>query len=220
MEQNLLILKSISFFNTIILLTAILIVVFYRVRSQINAYLLQSIALTLLCFKISQINNEIHLYLMTFLTFIIKCIIIPYFLFYISRKTLVLKDNHKFFKIPFSLIICGILIIFSFGILKSIPLLANLKFNSSLIIALSLILIGLFLMINRTLALTQIIGILLIENGLFLSSLITTLGMPLIVEMGIFFDVIVGVIIMGIMTNKINKTFDTLETDKLNLLKH
>jgi len=214
------VLQNINILDTFILLTAIMSVVFRRIRSQITAYFLQSIALALVCAQIGSAFDNSHLYIASALTFAVKCILIPSFLFYISRKTMVVKDNEKFFKIPTALILSGILVIFSFYILQPINAQAAPLTKSALNTSLSLILIGLLLMINRTFALTQIIGILIIENGLFLAGVATTYGMPLIVELGAFFDVIVGVVLMGVLSDKINRSFDSLDTDKLNLLKY
>lgn len=214
------VLQNINILNTFLLLTAIMSVVFRRIRSQITAYFLQSLALTLICVLIGRAFDNSHLYTAAALTFTVKCVLIPSFLLYISRKTMVVKDNEKFFKIPTALILSGILVIFSFYILQPINAHAGPLTKSALNTSLSLILISLLLMINRTFALTQIIGILIIENGLFLAGIATTYGMPLIVELGAFFDVIVGVVLMGVLSDKISRSFDSLDTDKLNLLKY
>jgi len=82
----------------------------------------------------------------------------------------------------------------------------------------SLIFIGPFIMISRKTAMTQVLGILIMENGLFLGAIALTSGMPLIVEIGIFFDLLVAVLVMGIMVFRINKTFETIDTDALKTL--
>ncbi|HOT76970.1 MAG TPA: hypothetical protein PK467_14370 [Candidatus Wallbacteria bacterium] len=214
------VLQNVNILNTFLLLTAIMSVVFRRIRSQITAYFFQSLALALICVQIGKAFNNGHLYFAAGLTFGVKCLLIPLFLLYISRKTMVVKDGEKFFKIPTALMLSGVLIIFSFYILHPISVHAGPLTRTALNCSLSLILIGLLLMINRTFALTQIIGILIIENGLFLAGIATTYGMPLIVELGAFFDVIVGVVLMGVLSSKISRSFDTLDTEKLNLLKY
>jgi hydrogenase-4 component E len=82
----------------------------------------------------------------------------------------------------------------------------------------SLVSIGLFIMISRKKALMQMLGILIMENGLFLGAISLTYGMPLLVELGIFFDVLIGVLIMGILIFRINKTFESIDTDVLKTL--
>ncbi|HEX7627473.1 MAG TPA: hypothetical protein VF354_00945, partial [Candidatus Methanoperedens sp.] len=84
--------------------------------------------------------------------------------------------------------------------------------------SMSLVSIGLFIMISRKKALMQMLGILIMENGLFLGAISLTNGMPLLVELGIFFDVLIGVLIMGILIFRINKTFESIDTDLLKTL--
>jgi hydrogenase-4 component E len=77
----------------------------------------------------------------------------------------------------------------------------------------------LFIMISRKKAITQVIGLLVMENGLFMAALSLSYGMPLIVELGVFFDIMVAVLIMGVFVFRINRTFDTLDTSFLRRLK-
>ena len=211
---------NVRFFDMMLLLTAILSLVFRRIRSQITSYSFQSFALSCICFLVAYAKNSYHIYIAGALTFAIKCVIIPIFLKNVSNKTKICKDTEKFLTVPTALIIAGILIIFSHELM--LPVSSHLEplTKGTLNTSVSLILIGILLMINRTYALTQVLGILIIENGLFLAGISTTYGMPLIVELSAFFDIIVGVVVMGILTNKINESFDTLDTNKLNLLKH
>jgi hydrogenase-4 component E len=82
-------------------------------------------------------------------------------------------------------------------------------------VSIAVMMIGLFIMIARKQAVSQMIGLLTMENGLFLSGLAITYGMPLIVEVGIFFDIVVAVLILGVFVFRINKSFDTIGTGVL-----
>ena len=83
----------------------------------------------------------------------------------------------------------------------------------------ALILTGAFLMVSRNKALMQMLGLLVLENGIFLAALTTTFGMPLVIEIGIFFDVLIGLLLMGIFTFRIRDTFDHLDVSKLRRLR-
>ena len=92
--------------------------------------------------------------------------------------------------------------------------------NNTLGIALTLLLTGFFLMINRRKALTQVLALLTVENGVMLAAVaLTTYGMPLVVELGIFFDVLVAVMVLGILVYRIRENFASMDTSKLNQLK-
>jgi hydrogenase-4 component E len=79
--------------------------------------------------------------------------------------------------------------------------------------------IGLFIMIFRMKALSQVIGFLVMENGLFLVASAVSGGMPFFVEIAIFMDVFVSVVIFGIFIYRINKLFTHIDVSKLNTLR-
>ena len=91
--------------------------------------------------------------------------------------------------------------------------------DDALAAAVSLILTGAFLMVSRKKALMQMLGLLVLENGIFLAALITTFGMPLVIEIGIFFDILIGLLLMGIFTFRISDTFEHLDVSKLRRLR-
>ena len=84
----------------------------------------------------------------------------------------------------------------------------------------ALVLTGFFLLINRRRALTQVLALLSAENGLFLAAIsLTGHGMPLVVELGIFFDLFIAVMVVGILVFRIRATFATTDVNQLNRLK-
>jgi hydrogenase-4 component E len=91
--------------------------------------------------------------------------------------------------------------------------------RNTLPVAIALFLIGFFMMINRRKALTQVLALLSLENGLFLAAISLTYGMPLIVEVGIFFDVFVAAMILVILVYRIRETFDSMDVNRLRRLR-
>jgi hydrogenase-4 component E len=84
--------------------------------------------------------------------------------------------------------------------------------------ALASILTGLILIIGRSKAVTQVCGYLIIENGIYLFGLLLVGSMPHILELGILFDVTIGVFVIGIIVDRIQRAFDTQDTRKLTTL--
>ena len=74
-------------------------------------------------------------------------------------------------------------------------------------------------MVNRRKALTQVLALLSLENGIFLAAISLTYGMPMIVEIGIFFDVLVGAMVLAILVYRIRETFDSMDVSRLSRLK-
>jgi hydrogenase-4 component E len=79
--------------------------------------------------------------------------------------------------------------------------------------------IGLFVLVNRRTVLSQVVGLLIIENGLFLFAMALTHGVSLLIEIGIFVDILVGILISSILLFRISRTFDSLDVGKLENLR-
>jgi hydrogenase-4 component E len=158
---------------------------------------------------------------------IIVCIIIVILkVFYIPRLLIKTFDkvNYKseksyFFSIPTNVIICIFIIIVTRYALSDVDgsVIENLRFY--LVNSVSTILIGFFFMITRKKAIGQIVGFLIVENGLFVTAMLSTDGMPIVVDLGIFIDLVTAVLIMGVIVFRINESFDSTDTIKLRNLR-
>jgi hydrogenase-4 component E len=79
--------------------------------------------------------------------------------------------------------------------------------------------VGLFLIVSRKKALTQVLGYLVIENGIYTIGMALAQEQPLLIEMGILLDVFVAVFVMGITLFRIGRDFDNIDTDQMATLK-
>jgi hydrogenase-4 component E len=153
------------------------------------------------------------------LTFIGKVIFLPWLLNRLVRRIQIHQEIEPLLNAPTSMLICGGLTLLGYVVARPFTSLERLG-NNTLGIALTLLLTGFFLMINRRTALTQVLALLTVENGVMLAAVaLTTYGMPLVVELGIFFDVMVAVMVLGILVYRIRENFASMDTSKLNQLK-
>ena len=196
----------------LILLFAFVLVAGVRMHQIIRAYTLGSLALGLLAAAVAYYTKADHIYIVAILTILLKVIVIPRFLDYTVDRIKVKKEIEPLVSIPGSLLICGALTFVAYYIASPIIAQGSVITKNCLAISLAVVLIGFFVIIARRKAMTEIVGLLMMENGLFLAAISLTYGMPMIVEIGIFFDVLVAAIIMGIFAFKINHTFETLDT--------
>lgn len=190
--------------------------------SLVRLFALQSVALAALAFTVAYVTGTAHIYMVAVLTLLIKGAIIPWMLLYVMEKIGTDKDVEPLVSIPLSLLLCGALTVVAFYIVQPIiftggPITTLTK--NCLAISLAVVFIGFFTMISRRKAITQIMGLLAMENGLFLAAISVTYGMPLIVELGIFFDILVAVLIMGLFAFRINRTFASVDTTILRRLR-
>jgi hydrogenase-4 component E len=208
----------IDFISAGILLTAVSVNSLKRVESYVKAYTLNSWLLSALTAVVAFMTGEIHLYAASVVTFLSKGVLIPMFLSRIVRQIKATHDVEPYISNALSLTISGILVVAVYASLKAGIFVTGLSKNV-LQISIAVILIGLFIMITRRKAIVQVIGLLFMENGLFLAGFALTFGMPLIIELGVLFDMLMGVIILGIFLIQIKKAFASSDLDKLTILK-
>lgn len=212
--------KLINELAALMLICSLMIVGHVNLKSLAVIFGIQSALLAAIAALAAMVSHNHHLYLMALLIICVKVVLIPVILFKIINKLIIKREIDFYINIPISFIISCALIVLSYYIEQCIIRLNKDYFvNHCLSISLSILLMGAFVMISRKKAVTQIIGLLLMENGLFLATMSLTAGMPMIIELGIAFDILVGVLIMGIFVFRISKTFVSSDTSKLSSLK-
>lgn len=213
----------IQIFGAAILLTAFLIVSSRSLVFYIRLFALQSLSLGAVALLVVIGYGELHILIAAALTIFIKGMIIPIVLSRVIDRIQVQKEVGFSINIPVSLLLCGGMVILADAVAQSIigvrPEGAH-AVPRVLSASIAIMLIGLFVMMTRRNAVSQVIGLLTMENGVFLSGLAITYGMPMIVEVGIFFDILVAVLILGVIVFRINKTFDSIDIDALRSLRH
>ncbi len=201
------------------LLTSVMAIASTRMRTLIVLFSVQSVFLAAEAFVVAYTSGNSHIYIMCGLTLALKVIVMPRMLMYIMGRIHVDKEVDLSIGIPGSLLASGFMIFISYYITE--PLISSVETveRSCLAISMSMILIGLLMMSTRRKAITETIGLLMMENGLFLGAIALSHGMPLIVEIAAFFDVMVAVIIIGIFAYRINKSFNSVDTSFLRRLR-
>jgi hydrogenase-4 component E len=205
--------------SALLLLTCFAIVAQRRLMACVDLFALQSVFLAVTAMLVAYLTGIHHIYVAAVLTIAIKAVILPRILKKIVRQLNVQREVISYVNIPAGLLLCGGLVILAFFITQPIAHLGFLLTQDSLAIALAIVLIGFFVMITRQKAVTQVIGFLVMENGLFLAATAAAYGMPLIVELGIFFDVLVAGLIVGIYTHQIQGAFGSVDTGRMKALK-
>ncbi|MCZ7398920.1 MAG: hypothetical protein O8C62_04445, partial [Candidatus Methanoperedens sp.] len=201
--------KMVQLIIALILVSTFLILGSTRLYSCVRAFGIQSFLLACVAGIVAYSTGKNDIYIVALLTLVIKAAVIPYIFIYIIREIKVKREVELYVNVSPSLIIGGVLVVISYYLIRSINIISELS-SFALSASMSLVSIGLFVMISRKKAIMQMLGILIMENGLFLGAISLTYGMPLLVELGIFFDVLIGVLIMGILIFRINKTFESI----------
>jgi hydrogenase-4 component E len=216
--------KMITLMAALVLVLQILMVAQRWLVTNIRAFGVQSFLLASIAATIAYFNHAPHIYFVAVLTLVVKAILLPIFLERLVMKIEIRQEIEPFVNIPLSVIIAGLLTLLAYVVAESFhrpeeatgP--ATLGHNT-LAVAIALFLIGFFMMVNRRKALTQVLGLLSLENGILLAGISLTYGMPLIVEVGIFFDVLVAALLLAILIYRIRETFDSMDVSRLSRLR-
>jgi hydrogenase-4 component E len=187
----------------------------------LNAYRYQSIVLSGVTAIIGYITGIWEIYIAAGLTLVIKSFIIPKVLTYVTRKLEIefKLETNPYVSIRASVIISALLVALSYFLIQQIPFKSDQIVNAYLPVSMAQFFIGLFVLVNRRTVLSQVVGLLIIENGLFLFAMALTHGVSLLIEIGIFVDILVGILISSILLFRISRTFDSLDVGKLENLR-
>ncbi|HEY5584502.1 MAG TPA: hydrogenase [Ruminiclostridium sp.] len=216
--------NALNLLSILILISSFNLIANKRQKAYISTFRVQSILLALVSLLVSvrsmTLNKKFDAVIIIFVLIVVfKVIIIPFVMKRTSEKVEYSIEKDFFISIPISMIICCGLVLLSWYVIYNIEGITNTNAKNYLIYSLSIIMIGLFFMISRKKAIGQIVGFLVIENGMFMAAMLTTEGMPMIVELGLFFDLLTAFLIMGIFVFKINNTFESIDINKLKNLK-
>jgi len=155
---------------------------------------------------------------------LVKAILLPVVFERLVTKIEIRQEIEPLINAPLSVIITGLLTLLAYVVAESFhrpdePLGPASLGHNTLAVAIALFLIGFFMMVNRRKALTQVLALLSLENGIFLAAISLTYGLPMIVELGIFFDVLVAGMVLAILVYRIRETFDSTDVSRLSRLK-
>jgi hydrogenase-4 component E len=211
--------QLINLFASVVLLLAFAMLAQRRVLPLINLFALQGLTLCLSTLVVAVTTHQTHLYWSAGLTLALKAILLPLILHRLVRKLYVKWDIESLINIPATMLVGIALVIVAFNVTLPISQLANTISRGTLGIALASVMLAFLMMITRTKAIPQVVGFLAMENGLFLAATSATYGMPMVVELGIALDVLVGAIILGVFFFQIREQFDSLDIRNLERLK-
>jgi hydrogenase-4 component E len=211
--------QFINLFAAVILLLAFAMLAQRRVLQLIDLFAWQGATLALSTSVVAYTTGQHHLYWSAGLTLALKAILLPWILHRLVRRLHVKFDVESLINVPATMMVGIVLVIIAFNVALPISQLSHTISRGTLGIALATVMLAFLMMITRTKAIPQVVGFLAMENGLFLAATSATYGMPMVVELGIALDVLVGAIILGVFFFQIREQFDSLDIRHMEKLK-
>jgi len=211
--------------NIVILCAAGMLVTAYLMVGQkslfttIRLYAAQSLLLAIVGAAKAISDDHPQLFVMVAMTILLKGFAIPAFLMRVVDRIGIHREIEPFLNVPTSLLACLALTVIGYRVSTGFAEATAGVTHHVVGVGLSTMMIGLFLMVTRKKAITQILALLTFENAIFLVALGITAGMPLVVELGIFFDVILAVLVLGVLVGRIVDRFESMDVSRLSKLK-
>jgi len=206
--------------SSLALITGLILLWRRGVTAYISAFTWQSRAITAVTVIVAYFGDDHELYWVAGALFILKGLVIPRLLKQMERRFAAERELEPYVNTATSLVIAGLLVLFGYAITRPLVALSQLPTRAGMPLAMGLVLVSLFVIISRKKALTQVIGFLMLENGLALLAVLGTYGIPLIVELGVFLDVLMGFLVMQIFIYQIHETFESIDVEQLSNLRH
>jgi hydrogenase-4 component E len=206
--------------SSLILLLGLTLLWRRGVPAYIDAFAWQSIALAGVTTVVAYYGRRPDLYWVAALLVVVKGVAIPRLLRRMERRFRTERELEPYVNTETSLVIAGLLVLLGYGISRPLVALSRLPTRAGMPLAMGLLLVSLFVLVSRKKAITQVIGFLMLENGLALLAVLGTYGVPLIVELGVFLDALLGFLVMQIFVYQIQETFESIDVQQLNRLRY
>jgi len=191
-----------------------------RLGAAIRAVALQGALLSLLALLLTSSGHDpLHMVLVALGALAIKALLIPWLMFRAIREMAIRREMEPLVGYVPSMILGGVGVVLSFAFSRALPLPTPEMHPYLVPTALATVWTGLLLVVSRRKAVTQVLGFLVLENGVFVFGLLLTDFMPVMVEAGVLLDLLAAVFVMGIVMFHINREFASLDTDALASLK-
>jgi hydrogenase-4 component E len=203
----------------LLILTNLKLISSSRLSACIRVVAIQGILLSLVPLLVGADHLTPRIVALSLLTMAVKGMVFPWLLLKVMRTANVNRETEPFVGYTTSLLVGVGLLAISIWMGRQLPL--PIPSQSPLVVPLALFntMIGLFAIVSRRKALSQVLGYLVMENGIYAFGLAFALEEPLLVELGTLLDVFMAVFIMGIMIFHINRELDHTDTDRLSILK-
>jgi hydrogenase-4 component E len=190
-----------------------------RVVTMVSLLATQGALLAMATLLLAHRTGAVHLYLSAALTLGLKVFFLPWLLLRLIRRLGVYWDSEPLINPAGTMLLGLLVVVFAFGLAQPITALAQTATRGSIGIAVAVILLAFLTMITRRKAMSQVIGFLAMENGLFFGAMSSTYGMPMIIELGVALDILVAMLVLGVFFFQIREQFDSLDLHHMERLR-
>ena len=202
-----------------VLLTAVLSLWRRELAAIVRLLVAQGILLALLAALLGVREQSAELYVAAAGVLVLKAIVLPAVLRRVLRDSGEAREAEPLVNVTTSLLAAALLTLLAYGISRPLVLLAPSATTQALPVGLAVVLLGFFVLVTRRRALSQVIGFLLLDNGITTTAFLATAGVPLVVELGVSLDVFLVVLVLQVLAARMRLTFGRTDLDELRELR-
>jgi hydrogenase-4 component E len=201
--------RLIDIVGALLLFTMLLILASGQLFRAIYAVAAQSVFLGIAGAVLGAATGNPDLWTIAGITIVVKAILLPWLLIWVVRKIQIPREIEPVLPINVTLTIAAAIVVLAFHLSASLGAVRQAITGNALPVGIALILLGVLVMASRRKALVQMVGLFASENGIFFTAMAVTQGMPLIIEIGVILDVVLGALVMGILVLRVRSSVDT-----------
>jgi hydrogenase-4 membrane subunit HyfE len=194
--------------GALLLFTMILILGAGQLYRAIYAVAAQSVFIGIAGGVLGAATGNPDLWVIAGITIAIKAIFLPWLLLRVVKRVGIRLEIEPVLPISLTLVVAAVIVVLSFYLAASLGTVRQAITGNALPVGVAVMLLGVLVMVSRRKALTQMVGLFASENGIFFTAMAVTQGMPLIIEIGVILDVILGALVMGILVLRVRSSVD------------
>ncbi|HEX7501029.1 MAG TPA: hypothetical protein VF524_12100 [Polyangia bacterium] len=201
--------RIIDVLGALLLFTMLLILAAGQMFRAIYAVAAQAVFLGIAGAVLGAATGNADLWIIAGVTIVVKAILLPWLLIWVVRRIQISREIEAVIPVNITLALAAGMVVLAFHLSASLGPVRQAITGNALPVGIALILIGVLVMASRRKALVQMVGLFASENGIFFTAMAVSQGMPLIIEIGVILDVVLGALVMGILVLRVRSSVDT-----------
>jgi hydrogenase-4 component E len=201
--------RLIDILGGLLLFTMLLILAAGQLFRAIYAVAAQAVFLGIAGAVLAAATGNVDLWIIAGITIVAKAVLLPWLLMVVVSRVHISREIESVIPASLTLILAAGIVVLAFHLNASLGPVRQAITGNALPVGVTLILIGVLVMASRRKALVQMVGLFASENGIFFTAMAVSQGMPLIIEIGVILDVVLGALVMGILVLRVRSSVDT-----------
>jgi hydrogenase-4 component E len=202
-----------------VLVSAVVVLWLTSVHAVIRVMAIQGFALGAVALILGLRHDDVGLVATALVVVLLKGVAIPLLLGRTDDEGGPSRESRPLVNVPASLVAASVLIVLAFLSTRSLGRFVGTGAGALVPVGVATLLIGFFVLVTRRLPVFQIVGLLMVDNGIALVAFLSTAGVPFLIELGVSLDVLLGIVVLMVLTRRLRSEFGNVDLDELRELR-